>query len=209
MIRARLPLLAALLLGSLPACAADLTVAVRDSTGAAVRNAVVAITPASGAPAAASKLVGPFSVAQKDIQFEPYVLVVPVGAEVSFPNRDKVRHHVYSFSTPKKFELKLYGQEQARTVTFDKPGTVALGCNIHDKMSGFIKVVDTPFAAKTDAQGNVVIRGLPAGAASMKVWHPQQRAPGGEIEQKISVAPAGGRQTVTVSLRSTEDAGRT
>lgn len=204
-----LPILAALALGASPAFAADLTVTVHDAAGAPVRNAVVMVTPAAGVPAGTPKLAGPFMVAQHDIQFEPYVTIVPVGAEVTFPNKDKVRHHVYSFSTPKRFELKLYGQEQARTVTFDKAGTVALGCNIHDKMSGFVKVVDTPFAVKTDAQGNAVIHGLPAGGASMKIWHPQQRAPGGETEQKITVAAVGGKQPVTVQLRSTEDANRT
>ena len=65
---------------------------------------------------------------------------MPVGATVSFPNRDKVRHHVYSFSAAKKFDLKLYGRDETRSVVFDKPGVVALGCNIHDVMSGFIVV---------------------------------------------------------------------
>ena len=38
-----------------------------------------------------------------------------------------------------------------------------------DGMVGFIKVVDTPYAAKTDANGHAVIRGLPAGGATVGV----------------------------------------
>lgn len=199
-------LTAAGLIAATPVLAGDLTVTVRDGAGAPVRNAVVWVNVA-GAPA--PKASGPLFVAQQNVQFDPYVLVVPVGAEVAFPNKDKVRHHVYSFSPPKRFELKLYGKEEARTVTFDKPGTIALGCNIHDQMSGFIKVVDTPFAAKTGADGSVTLRGLPAAAsASMRVWHPQLRAPGGEMEKKVALPAGNSSQAVSVVLRSTEDAGR-
>jgi hypothetical protein len=95
---------------------------------------------------------------------------------VGFPNKDKVRHHVYSFSSAKTFELKLYGQQEERTVTFDKAGVVALGCNIHDSMIGYIYVADTPFAAKTNAAGEAMIRGLPAGAGTLTVWHPDMKA---------------------------------
>ena len=83
-------------------------------------------------------------MAQENISFSPHVLIVPVGATVAFPNHDRVRHHVYSVSKPKKFDIKLYGRDETRTEAFDKPGVVALGCNIHDQMSGFIIVVDTP-----------------------------------------------------------------
>ena len=44
-------------------------------------------------------------MAQRGKQFLPGVLVVPVGTSVHFPNRDSVRHHVYSFFPAKKFEL--------------------------------------------------------------------------------------------------------
>ena len=114
--------LATLCLAS-PAFAGDLAVEVRDQTGRLVPNAVVMVRPAAGVPAGKPMKVGwPMVMAQQNIQFSPYVLVVPVGSTVSFPNRDKVRHHVYSFSAPKKFELKLYGRDETRTVTFDKPG---------------------------------------------------------------------------------------
>jgi plastocyanin len=88
-------------------------------------------------------------MAQQKKQFVPEVLVVPVGSEVRFPNHDTVRHHVYSFSPAKKFELKLYTGTPANPVLFDRPGVVVLGCNIHDQMVGWILVVDTPYYAQT------------------------------------------------------------
>jgi hypothetical protein len=129
-----------------------------------------------------------------------------VGAEVSFPNLDPVRHHVYSFSPAKTFELKLYSKGAAPTVRMDKPGVVAVGCNIHDNMVGFIRVVDAPFAAKTDAKGVAVIRSLPAGAATLTVWHPYAKTKNNEVARAIANPAAGETaQAVTLDLRPAPD----
>ena len=181
--------------------AAELTVLVRTPAGAPVRDAVVMLHPASGGARLPARFDAPLVVKQQDIQFQPFVLVVPVGAEVGFPNLDKVRHHVYSFSKARKFELKLYGREEARTVRFDKPGAVALGCNIHDAMTGFVRVVDTPYAVKTDAAGVARLVAAPAGAATLRVWHPWLRAPGNEVAQPLSVGGAPMTQAVAVEIR--------
>ncbi len=156
-----------------PASAGTITVEVRDMAGQPVRDAVVMIHPVGAVRAAAPvKVAWPLVMAQQNISFQPYVLVAPVGSTVSFPNRDKVRHHVYSFSPAKTFELKLYGRDESRSVTFDKPGVVALGCNIHDSMIGYIYVVDTPYVAKTGGDGLAVVRDAPAGPATLTTWHP-------------------------------------
>jgi plastocyanin len=159
------------------AAAADLTVTVRSEDGAPLPDAVVLVHVAGGAGANGPvRYSWPMTMTQQNIAFNPYVLIVPVGSTVGFPNKDKVRHHVYSFSAAKKFELKLYGQQEERTVTFDKAGVVALGCNIHDSMIGYIYVADTPFAAKTNAAGEAVIHGLPAGQGTLTLWHPDMKA---------------------------------
>lgn len=172
-----------------PAMAGTVSVVVRDQAGRPLPNAVVSITvPGRGAPAT---LGWPARVSQKDIQFSPYVLVVPRGARVSLPNLDKVRHHVYSFSKAKKFSLPLYGRDETKFVTFDVAGTVALGCNIHDQMSGFIRVVDTPWVAKTGADGIARINDVPAGKSTITVWHPQAKAKNGEFSAAFIVESAG------------------
>lgn len=177
--------------------AADLSVFVRGDDGAPLADAVVVVKPASGiAPGAPIRFNWPMVMTQQNIAFNPYVLIVPVGAEVAFPNRDKVRHHVYSFSPARKFELKLYGEQQERTVTFDKAGVIPLGCNIHDQMIGYIYVTDSPYSAKTAATGEAVIHGLPSGAATMRVWHPDMkaRAP----QSRLITGP---RETVLLELK--------
>ena len=112
--------------------------------------------------------------------------VVPVGANVSFPNRDATKHHVYSFSPAKRFELKLFARDQSRSVRFDKPGVVALGCNIHDSMSAFIVVTDSPWTARTDGKGVVQFANAPNAAARLSVWHPYLRAPGNVLARRIA-----------------------
>ena len=185
-----------------PAHAGDLKVRIVDASGKPVEDAVVTVKPAAGVPAGPIRFPWITTMVQQNISFVPHVLIVPVGATVRFPNKDKVRHHIYSFSKPARFELKLYGQDQSRSYTFKSAGTVALGCNIHDQMSGFIKVVDTPFAAKTDSSGMLTIPGLPAGRAALTVWQERLRARGNETSFNLIVPPSGNlSKQISVHLR--------
>jgi hypothetical protein len=124
-----------------------------------------------------------------------------VGSKVTFPNFDTFRHHVYSFSPVHRFELKLYGREEHRSEFFDKAGIVAIGCNIHDSMAAYIDVVDTRFAARTDAQGLAVIGGLPAGGATLKVGHPNAKLPGGVLAKPVNLDAAKTQQSIVLDLR--------
>jgi plastocyanin len=175
--------------------AATVTVMVRQSDGSPLTDGVVMIESAA-APRAVPH--GPYSIEQKQIAFQPHVLVVPVGAQVTFPNRDKVRHHVYSFSKAKRFELKLYGREDQRSITFDTAGVVALGCNIHDSMTGFVIVAATPLYAKTDAQGRATIPDVPVGNVTLRLWSPSIRATGNTLSKPAVVPAAGYATTLTI-----------
>lgn len=177
--------------------AGDLSVSVRDAAGRPVKDAVVTVHPASGVPRGPIRFSWPLRMTQEDIQFDPYVLVVPVGGTVSFPNLDRVRHQVYSFSRGNRFEIELFGRDQTRTHTFASVGIAALGCNIHDQMLAYIRVVDTPFAGKTGANGDVSLSAVPAGGATLKVWHPRLAGRGNEGSRAITVTAAAGRQTFT------------
>jgi plastocyanin len=148
--------------------AATIDVDVRDFTGAPLADAVVYAMPRPG-PAPARKPAA--QIEQIDKTFVPLVTVVQTGTAVQFPNRDAIRHHVYSFSPAKPFELKLYSGTPAAPVVFDKAGEVVLGCNIHDQMIAYVLVVDTPWFAKTGADGRARIEALPAGDYELRVWH--------------------------------------
>src|SRR5689334_15439678 len=167
-----------------PLSAAPLAVRVVDASGRPVRDAVVTLYPA-GSAARAPSAGGRFLVSQQNLQFHPFLTIVPVGADVSFPNLDPTKHHVYSFSAAKRFELKLFAKDQSRTVHFDKPGVVALGCNIHDQMSAFIVVTDSAWTARTNAQGMASFD-APAGPVRFTVFHPYLRAPDNRVQQQLS-----------------------
>lgn len=180
-----------------PAFAGDLTVSVRDNAGRPVRDAVVTVTPNAGVPRGPIRFSWPLRVVQQDIQFQPYVLIAPVGQAVAFPNLDRVRHHIYSFSRGNRFEIELFGRDQTRTHVFAAAGVAALGCNIHDQMLAYVRVVDTPYAGKTNASGDVVIPAIPAGAARLVVWHPQLNVRGNEQAYTLTIGAGAGRQTAT------------
>ena len=167
--------------------AAPFNVRVVDSSGRPVRDAVVTLYP-TGSAARPARPGGHFVIAQQNLQFHPFLTVIPVGADVSFPNLDPTKHHVYSFSPAKRFELKLFAKDQSRTVHFDKAGVVALGCNIHDQMSAFIVVTDSAWTARTNAQGMATFVDAPNAPGRVTVWHPYLRAPGGELQQQVAAA---------------------
>lgn len=151
--------------------AAQLTATVDDDKGQPVSDAVVVAIPVDGAQPISDRT--PTSVVdQVDKEFVPKVLAVRVGTSVTFPNHDNVRHHVYSFSAAKHFELPLYAGVPAEPVVFDKPGVVVLGCNIHDWMVGYVYVSESPYFAKTGTDGKAAIE-MPPRAYIVRVWHPQ------------------------------------
>ncbi len=130
---------------------------------------VVLYAEADSAPPA-SKPPQNVEIEQNNLTFLPLVTVIQTGSRITFPNHDKVRHHIYSFSPAKRFNQKLYSGESAAPQIFDKAGTVVLGCNIHDAMLAYIRIVDTPYFAKTNAAGDATFE-APAGKYTLRAWH--------------------------------------
>jgi plastocyanin len=179
------------------AAAAGLLVDVRNAQGAPVSEAVVyAIPEAKRLPPPARQAV----LDQKNRMFVPHVLPIQTGTAVTFPNSDNVRHQVYSFSSAKKFQLPLYAGTPSAPVVFDKPGVVAVGCNIHDQMSAYLVVVDTPYFALT-AGGRAELPALPEGRYDVRVWYagmrdeplPQPVSLGARDEEKSLVFQVGSK----------------
>jgi plastocyanin len=156
---------------TLPLLAASIDVRVQDARGAVVRDAVVYAVPEGRQLPLAKKTA---VMDQKNRMFIPHVLAVQTGTSIRFPNSDDIRHHVYSFSPAKPFQLPLYKGTPANPLLFSKAGVVTLGCNIHDQMSAFIVVVDTPYFEKTDS-GKATLSGVEPGRYSVRVWYPDMR----------------------------------
>lgn len=158
--------------------AAGLDATVRTPSGAPVEDAAVILEPvAGGAPRVRRRA----TIEQRNREFSPYLTIVEKGAAVDFPNHDPFKHHVYSFSPPNVFEIKLYVDKPAKPIVFDKSGHVALGCNIHDWMEAHVLVVDTPWFAKTGSDGRARIERVPAGSYRLRLWHPRQQAAAADV----------------------------
>jgi plastocyanin len=192
-------LFTALLAGPALASAASLSVDVSDASGAPLADAVVFAEPASGQ--AVPKSTHGAEIEQRKRQFNPLVTVIQAGTEISFPNNDSVKHHVYSFSPAKIFDLPLYSGKAAAPQLFDKPGTVVLGCNIHDQMIAYVEVVDTPFFGKTDAAGKVKLDGLPPGKYRLKAWHYNLPLAVPFTEQALNLAGGGSTANFKLELK--------
>lgn len=136
-----------------------------DQEGNPVKDAVLAV------PKGSIKANNPTPAVmdQIDVAFVPHVLAIEQGQQVIFPNSDNIRHHVYSFSNPKRFEIKLYKGVPKTPIRFEEGGLVALGCNIHDSMLGYIYVSPWPNFMVTDTTGVGQFEGTPDKIA---VWHP-------------------------------------
>jgi len=196
---ARPVLSAALLCAYAAARAATVNVAVSDAAGNPLADAVVMLEPV-GAKLPVKPLAGA-QIAQHDLQFSPQVSVVTVGTPVMFPNQDTVKHHVYSYSPAKTFQIKLYAGVPHTPIVFDKPGVAVLGCNIHDSMLAWVVVTDTPLWARS-AAGQAKVLDVPAGNYQLHVWHsslaettPPQLLPltvaAGDVEQHVRLGPGG------------------
>ena len=191
-----------ILLASCLACtgleAGSLKVMVKDGKGAAASDAVVYASSPT-APARAGKQV---VIDQWNKQFVPYVTAVQVGTSVIFPNRDNIRHHVYSLSPAKRFELPLYAGIPAKPILFDKEGFVTLGCNIHDWMIAYVAVLGTPYSQVTGGDGRAILKDLPPGQYTIAVWHPLLKGSPQDSAQRIDLAGGAARDLLfTLQLK--------
>ena len=135
-------------------------------------NAVVWLTPIGVAldplrqkPSEIPRLV------QKNKQFHPSLIVVPVGGKVEFPNHDPFFHNVFSLFEGERFDLGLYESGSTRFVQFDKPGISYIFCNIHAEMSAVIIAVDTPYYGISDTRGEISLPRVPPGRYALQVFH--------------------------------------
>lgn len=190
------------LANSAAAAVSRVDVQVVDAQGAPVADAVVSLHALEGGgavPAAGAAPIVDAVIEQVRGEFNPRILVVTTGTAVRFPNLDRIRHHVYSFSPAKVFELPLYSGEAHAPVVFEEPGIVTLGCNIHDWMLGHLVVLDTPVFALSDGSGAASLL-LPPGSWQLRVWHP--RLPTGDppSQREISSDDAVARVEVVLEL---------
>ena len=187
-----------LLLCSYGSLAKQYNIFVLDNAGTPVANAVVLFPDYK-----ATKDTQTAVMDQVDQQFKPEVLAIQKSQSVDFPNSDNIRHHVYSFSRPNHFEIKLFSGTESKAIAFEHNGVAVLGSNIHDNMIGFIYISDGEILGLTDNNGKVVID-LPEEAElqeqlQIKVWH-SKLSPLSNEHVDIKVDGKVAKHTVTLPM---------
>ncbi len=155
---------------------ATVVVQIKDRNGQAVPNAVIWLMPV-GAAIPDKVPAAPLIVEQRMMKFEPYVSIVQTGTLLRIPNRDRIEHHVKTLSGPQSFEYKLYLREPPEPVRLTQPGHTVLQCLLHDWMAAHIYAVDTPWFAKSKADGSAIIESVPAGEYELHIAHPNLSLP--------------------------------
>jgi plastocyanin len=132
----------------------------------------------------------PVVLDQVNLTFVPHVLPVLVGTTVAFPNRDEIRHNVFSPGPP-RFDLGTYPQNSTKYHLFDKSGVWTVLCNVHTEMSAYVVVTETPYFARTDKDGKFVLKDVPPGKYTLKVWHEKAKPASVPVE-------VGGNPTLSI-----------
>lgn len=163
---------------------ANLAVNVFDHNGKSLKGIVVYLTSENGQSTGAN--LKPINIQQKDRKFVPYLAVAQANQSVVFDNLDDITHHIYAVTGPARFSFKLKADKQSKEIALTKQGVVPMGCNIHDWMSGYLLVIQTPFYAITDSSGVVKFKDLPGGLYQVFAWHPQFDEPE-ELSRSVQV----------------------
>lgn len=178
----------------------ELSVQVLDSKGQALEDVVVYARPINGEVKFESNKP-PLLIDQHDKKFSPYIVVMQKGQQINFSNRDDITHHIYSVSGDNRFDFKIKAGAEKLTAPMESVEEIAMGCNIHDWMSGYALVVDTPYYGKTDELGKINLNLFSKGEYELVVWHPQLDVKGNRESQTINVNSD--KSNVTFSLSKT------
>ena len=200
--------LAALILLPLKAISGEIKGSIKAQGLRSPENIVVYLTKAPPGDLDFSK--AKFIMDQRNLEFVPHVLPVPIGSAIEFPNHDQVEHNVFSMSRTKTFNLGSYKPGESKTVVFDQTGIVELRCDVHAEMAAYILVMENPYFAVTDPNGHFEIpdkrylqqagleglADLAPGKYAIKTWHEKLKT-----QKSTVVVPESGDVTIELELK--------
>ncbi len=122
------------------------------------------------------------TIDMQDKTYLPGYISIRKNDRVSFVNKDKIKHNVFSSTGKNAFDLGTYSAGKKREVTLNSAGIVKVYCNIHADMATFISVSDNSISVVADHQGHFSIKDLEPGEYNLNVWHVR-----GEKTEKIVI----------------------
>lgn len=167
--------------------ATEITIEILNINNEPAADLVTYILPLDNQELKLSKTV-PLVVSQSKKKFIPYILVAEKDDNVTFINKDNITHHIYSASSENRFSFKIKSGAQKTIHHFSTLGKVLMGCNIHDWMSGYLLIVDTPLYSKTDFQGKSTINVPVPGRYKLIIWHPQLMEKNQQISHELLIS---------------------
>jgi hypothetical protein len=161
-------------------------VIVKSKAAQALADMVVYLAPLDGQ--VLDKSSKETKIGQRGKSFNPYISVSQVNSKINFVNQDDITHHIYSAGSDNKFSFKIRAGQTNASTQFNHASEVAMGCNIHDWMSGYLLVVNTPYFGKTDKHGQVSFDITELGRYQIVVWHPQLQNENNRLSKEAIVA---------------------
>lgn len=154
---------------------------------------------AGAKPASAPATKGPL-LDQVGCEYTPYVIGVQAGQKFDVANSDSLLHNVHPLPKVPGNKERNVGQPVKGMKTefsFDKQEVfVQFKCDVHPWMFAYVGVVDHPYFAVTDKDGNFKISGLPAGEYTIEAMHRKA----GAATEKVTVG-ADDKKTASFTLK--------
>jgi amicyanin len=102
---------------------------------------ILGVASCKSQPTVAPKSPDGYEIKIDNFSFTSPTLTVPVGAKVTWTNRDDIPHTIVS--SEQKFKSKPLDTDETFAFTFTEPGTYQYFCGLHPKMVGKV-VVEAP-----------------------------------------------------------------
>jgi len=146
----------------------------------------------------------PVVLDQKGCVFLPHATLIRANQQVLVKSSDPAQHNVHTFPKRNDSTNLLINPNEQKGVELiyrkAESGPIQVKCDIHSWMSSWHLVLDHPFMAITDENGDFSIEGLPAGKHQFRVWHER----GDLLEKSLKVTVKGDSDPVTLKYKASK-----
>jgi len=120
---------------------------------------------------------------QQNLTYVPHVLPILVGTTVDFVNSDGLLHNLHAYMRGETlFNIAMPKFLKKKSMVLQKEGPVLLLCDVHREMSAYIVVLQNPFFALTNEEGNFTIKDIPPGSYTVRAWHENLKPQSQEVK---------------------------